>query len=421
MKQTLNEEIKRIHQMMGIENKLITEGNIIDDIILLVSRNVDDIRVSDNQLANVLQRLKSTSPSQLTTAERRILVGAIQNNLAFDKYTLQAVFDSWQTQFTEAKNVNDVVALMLNSTDSQGKKFIENIQSGSLQFNDFLNSYFGDAAPAVRRSVANAMPGKNFTDPMNLKKWSDNLLAKMSDSLDFDVEDIVSQGNDYLTELRSWVKSQGIETPKQFGPNFEWWWGWFTKRLIGFPQLNGTTVGRAIMHPDVRDMVAGKNKKEILNYVQEQARLFRKDPKNSEINEFLVQPGLYGLYKGLTGKQKMGFWLALYGYQTVWAALLIVSGLLAVGTDALNLLNELISNTNQKVAGGVSKLSREDEDKIKGAIMIIDPSFGTNEGTWNENYSLEYSNDGQEVFVFDAEFNEKGKFRKDEINDKLIQ
>jgi hypothetical protein len=98
-----------------------------------------------------------------------------------------------------------------------------------------------------------------------------------------------------------------------------------------------------------------------------------------------------------------------------------VSGLLAVGTDALNLLNELISNTNQKVAGGVSKLSREDEDKIKGAIMIIDPSFGTNEGTWNENYSLEYSNDGQEVFVFDAEFNEKGKFRKDEINDKLIQ
>jgi hypothetical protein len=194
MKQTLNEEIKRIHQMMGIENKLIIEGNIIDDIILLVSRNVDDIRVSDNQLANVLQRLKSTSPSQLTTAERRILVGAIQNNLAFDKYTLQAVFDSWQTQFNEAKNVNDVVALMLNSTDSQGKKFIENIQSGSLQFNDFLNSYFGDAAPAVRRSVANAMPGKNFTDPMNLKKWSDNLLAKMSDSLDFDVEDIVSQG-----------------------------------------------------------------------------------------------------------------------------------------------------------------------------------------------------------------------------------
>ncbi len=421
MKQTLNEEIKRIHQMMGIENKLIIEGNIIDDIILLVSRNVDDIRVSDNQLANVLQRLKSTSPSQLTTAERRILVGAIQNNLAFDKYTLQVVFDSWQTQFTEAKNVNDVVALMLNSTDSQGKKFIENIQSGSLQFNDFLNSYFGDAAPAVRRSVANAMPGKNFTDPMNLKKWSDNLLAKMSDSLDFDVEDIVSQGNDYLTELRSWVKSHGIETPKQFGPNFEWWWGWFTKRLIGFPQLNGTAVGRAIMHPDVRDMLAGKNKKEMLNYVQEQAKIFRKDPKNSEINEFLLQPGLYGLYKGLTGKQKMGFWLALYGYKTVWAAVLIVTGLLAFGTDALNLLNEEIFNTNQKVAGGVSKLSSEDEDKIKGAIMIINPTFETSEGTWDENYTLDYTEDGQEVHVFDAEFNPKGKFTKDEINDKLIQ
>ena len=421
MKQKLNEEIKRIHQMMGIEKKLIIEGNLIDDIILLISRNVDNIRVSDNQLTNVLQRLKNTSPAQLTTADRRILADAIQNNLVFDEWTLEVAFERWQRNFPNAKNINEVVASIINSTDNQGKTIIEKIQSGSLQFDDVLKTYFGDAAPAVRRSVANAMPGKNPTDPIILKKWSDSILRKMSDSLDFDAEDITSQGNDYLTELRSWVKSQGIETPKQFGPNFEWWWGWFTKRLIGFPQLNGTAVGRAIMHPDVRDMVAGKNKKEILNYVQEQARLFNKDPQNSEIRQFLVQPGLYGIYKGLTGKQKMGFWLALYGYKTVWAALLIVSGLLAVGTDALNLLEELLSNQSQKVAGGVSKLSSEDEDKIKAAIMLLNPSFGTDDGTWNENYSLDYSNDGQEVFVFDAEFNEKGKFTKDQINDKLIQ
>jgi len=60
-------------------------------------------------------------------------------------------------------------------------------------------------------------------------------------------------------------------------------------------------------------------------------------------------------------------------------------------------------------------------DYFIDANSTANPSFGTSEGTWDENYSLDYSNDGQEVFVFDAEFNEKGKFTKDQINDKLIQ
>jgi hypothetical protein len=433
MKQTLNEEIKRIHQMMGIENKLIIEGDIIDDIILLVSRNVDDIRVSDNQLANVLQRLKSTSPSQLTTAERRILVGAIQNNLAFDKYTLQVVFDSWQTQFTEAKNVNDVVAIMLNSTDSQGKKFIENIQSGSLQFNDFLNSYFGDAAPAVRRSVANAMPGKNFTDPMNLKKWSDNLLAKMSDSLDFDAEDIVSRGNDSMNDLKNYLKQKNIKTPTELPTGIDFWLGWFLKRVAGIPQLNGTAVGRAMMNPEVRALFANKSKKDFLQKVQDEYSKFRlkkENPSNealpaSELAKFFEDPGFYPWFTSLSFQRQIGFLIfcGLGGISFTGAVLILGGDLLGWGREGVEAAREGLALQRTAWSGGVTKLDQENEEKIMLAIVELQPKYQDSEtGSFDINkYYLEYSKDGKKVSVFQNEepYDMLGEYTLEQINEKL--
>ena len=375
--------------MMGIEKKLIIEGNLIDDIILLISRNVDNIRVVDSQLANVLQRLKSTSISQLTTTERRILIDAVQNNLALDEWTLKASFEHWQRQFPNAKNINEVVASMINSTDNQGKTIIEKIQSGSLQFDDVLKTYFGDAAPAVRRSVANAMPGKNPTDPIILKKWSDSILRKMSDSLDFDAEDIASQGNDYMNDLKNYLEQKNIKTPTELPTGLDFWLGWFLRRVAGIPQLNGTAVGRAMMNPEVRALFANKSKKDFLQKVQDEYSKFRlkkENPSNealpaSELAKFFEDPGFYPWFTSLSFQRQIGFlvFCGLGGISFTGAVLILGGDLLGWGREGVEAAREGLALQRTAWSGGVTKLDQENEEKIMLAIVELQPKYQDSE------------------------------------------
>lgn len=101
-----------------------------------------------------------------------------------------------------------------------------------------------------------------------------------------------------------------------------------------------------------------------------------------------------------------------------YSVLTIASGYVLFGIESAE---EGLDQVKDVSKGGVGKLSKENESKIKGALSKLDSDLFKNAdmGQLKDGYFINYAKDGNSLSVYNSEYNVIGTYTIDQINNKL--